>query len=130
MRNSGDTWSLPPFHRAQYMGQKCIIVEFYGALYSIKMVFRKERTIICTIGGTIRLCRYTRSKKCMGYQSEEFSTLLPDTNNWHSRRYVGGTHAIFQTQEITFLVNQYATTQRRVHTSMLEVLNLITNRFC
>ena len=27
------------------MGQKCIIVEFYGALYSIKMVFRKQRII-------------------------------------------------------------------------------------
>ena len=29
--NLGGKWTLPPFHRAQNMDQKCTIVEFYGA---------------------------------------------------------------------------------------------------
>ena len=30
IRDLGDKWSLPPFHRAQNMDQKCIIVELCG----------------------------------------------------------------------------------------------------
>ena len=41
-------WSLPPFHRAQNMDQKCIIVEFYGGLLLIKNGYpTKYYTLYC-----------------------------------------------------------------------------------
>ena len=67
MRNLGDKWSLPPFHRAQNMDRKCIIVEFYGGFLINKNGYPTIIHFIFHLPGHISLTKLKFGNKSEPY---------------------------------------------------------------